>query len=73
MNTYRVRYIAGPQEALQASRECTVCAESFAEALAPYSNWPLHIDTAGQCAWAWHPGTSLYDVEAWEATLLASA
>ena len=72
MNTYKVRYIAGPQEALRASRECIVQAESFDKALAPYSQWPVHYDTAGKYAWAWHPGTSLYDVEAWEATLMAS-
>ena len=72
MNTYKVRHIAGPQEALRASRECTVQAESFEEALAPYSAWPLHYDTAGLYVWAWHPGTSLYDVEAWEAKLVTT-
>lgn len=70
MNTYRIRHIAGPQEALRASGERIVRADSFDEALAPYSAWPIHYDTVGECAWAWHPGTSLYDVEAWEAVLL---
>lgn len=72
MNMYRVRYIAGPQESLRASEERVVQAESFDEALAPYSAWPIHYDTAGKHAWAWHPGTSLYDVEAWEASLITT-
>jgi hypothetical protein len=71
MNTYRLRYIAGPQESLRASREHQIQAESFDDALATCSAWPVHYDTKGQCAWAWHPGTSLYDVEAWEAVLVA--
>ncbi len=70
MNTYRLRYIAGPQEAMRASRHHEVLAESFAQALATRSHWPVEYDTAGVCAWAKHPGTSLYDVEAWEAVLL---
>lgn len=73
MNTYRVRYIAGPQEALRASGERLIQAESFDRALAACSEWPIHYDMTGKYAWAWHPGTSLYDVEAWEAVLVTPA
>ncbi len=70
MNTYRLRYIVGPQEAMRTSQEHLVTAESFDQALATRSHWPIQYDMTGSYAWAKHPGTSLYDVEAWEAELL---
>ncbi len=70
MNTYRLRYIAGPQESLHASRERLVWADSLEEALAVCCDWPVQYDRSGHCAWAKHPGTSLYDVKAWEAELI---
>ncbi len=70
MNTYRLRFISGPQEALRAEREHRVSAASPAEALGTVCRWPVQSDSRQTCAWARHPGTSLYDVAAWEAQLL---
>ena len=67
MHTYRVRFICGPQEALHSEREQYVAASSPAEALATRCPWPVHYNMEQTCAWAKNPGTSLYDVEAWEA------
>ncbi len=73
MNTYRLRYIAGPQECLRASQERLVQAADPEEALAACSDWPTQCDRKGRCAWAKAPGTSLYDVKAWEAELVLSS
>ena len=73
MNTYRVRFISGPQEALRSEHEQHVTAPSLAEALAKQCNWPVHYNMEQTCAWAKHPGISLYDVAAWEARLIAGA
>jgi len=71
MNTYRIRFISGPQEALRSEHEQSVTAPSLAEALATQCNWPVHYNMEQTWAWAKHPGTSLYDVTAWEARLIA--
>ena len=67
MNTYRVRFISGPQEALRSGREEYVTAPSLAAALAMRCCWPVQHNMEQTCAWATNPGTSLYYVEAWEA------
>ena len=71
MNTYALRYINGPQEKLRFSREETVQAKTIDEALAGKSAWPVERNWAQTCAWSKNPGTSLYHVEAWEATLIS--
>ena len=71
MNTYRVRFISGPQEALHSAHEQLVTASSLAEALATQCNWPVQYNMEQTCAWAKHPVTSLYDVAAWEARLIS--
>jgi len=71
MNTYRVRFISGPQEDLRSEHEQYVSASSLAEALATRCPWPIQHNMEQTCAWAKHPGTSLYDVEAWEARLIS--
>ena len=70
MNTYLVRYIEGPQERLRASRQETVRAATIDQALAGKSHWPVERNWAETSAWSKNPGTSLYHVEAWEATLV---
>ncbi len=70
MNAYRLRYIAGPQESLRVAHEHTVLADSLAAALGACCDWPVQCNRAGTCAWAKHPGTSLYEVKAWEAERL---
>jgi hypothetical protein len=67
MNTYRLRFISGPQEALRSGREQYVTASSPAEALATRCNWPVQHNMEQTCAWAKNPGTCLYYVETWEA------
>jgi len=71
MNTYQLRFISGPQENLRSEREQRVSAVSLAEALASRCPWPVQCNMEQTCAWAKHPGTSLYDVEAWEARLIS--
>jgi len=71
MNTYRVRFISGPQEALRSEHEQRVTAPSLAEALATQCDWPVSYNMEQTCAWATHPGISLYDVAAWEAQLVS--
>ncbi len=71
MNTYRIRYLSGPQEALRSEHEECVTAASLAEALAMRCRWPVQYNMEQTCAWAKHPGTSLYDVAAWEARLIS--
>jgi hypothetical protein len=71
MNTYRIRFISGPQENLRSEHEQDVNAASLAEALATRCPWPVRYNMEQNFAWAIHPGTSLYDVEAWEARLIA--
>jgi len=71
MNTYTLRYISGPQASLSVSRQETVSAPSIEEALARRSQWPIEHNWANTCAWSKNPGTSLYHVEAWEATLVS--
>ena len=71
MNTYRVRFISGPQENLRSEHEQDVRASSLAEALAMRCHWPVHYNMEQTCAWAKHPGLSLYDVAAWEARLIS--
>lgn len=73
MNTYRIRYISGPQHSLRISGVEEVRAPSLAAALAAKSAWPVETNMAQTCAWAKNPGTSLYHVEAWEAELLAAS
>ena len=67
MNTYRLRFISGPQEALRSEGEQYVTAPSLAEALAMKCRWPVQRNMEETCAWAKNPGTCLYYVEAWEA------
>jgi len=67
MNTYRVRFISGPQEALRSGHEHYVTAPSPVAALATRCCWPVQHNMEQTCAWATNPGTSLYYVEAWEA------
>ena len=73
MNTYLVRFISGPQENLRSEHEQCLNASSLAEALAMRCPWPVQYNMAQTCAWAKHPGTNLYDVEAWEARLISGA
>jgi len=70
MPCYRICYIAGPNLALRKSREQVVEALSFAEALAPFSNWPVVENYNHTTASAWNPGTCLYYQEMWEAERL---
>ena len=72
MNTYHVRFISGPQEALHSEREQYVTASSLTEALAAQCPWPVQQNREQTFAWAKKPGTSLYDVEAWEARLISN-
>lgn len=69
MNTYKVRYIHGPQENLVCTGEELVEASSVGEALAPRSSWPIEMNMSNTCGWAKKPGNSIYYVEAWEAEL----
>jgi hypothetical protein len=71
MNSYLLRYISGPQGRLRVSREELVLAESLDKALLSKSFWPIERNLKGDCGWAKNPGTSLYDVEAWEVTRVA--
>ena len=71
MNTYLVRYIEGPQERLCAFAGETVQARSIDEALAAKSAWPVERNWTETSAWSKNPGTSLYYIEAWEATLVS--
>lgn len=68
MNSYLLRYISGPQGRLRVSQEELVLAESLDKALLSKSAWPIERNLTGECGWAKNPGTSLYDVEAWEGT-----
>ena len=70
MPRYRVWYIEGPNGALRKSQEQTVEAASFAEALAPFSRWPVVENYSHTSASAWNPGTCLYYQEMWEAMLV---
>ena len=69
MQRYLIRYISGPQGALQASGQQYVQAEDVDGALRQVSPWPIERSWDEQTAWAKNPGTSLYHVEAWEAEL----
>jgi len=70
MPRYQVWYIEGPNGALKKSREQVVEAASFAEALAPFSRWPVVENYNHTTASAWNPGTCLYYQEMWEAKRL---
>ena len=70
MPMYRVRHVHGPNSALAASDWEEVEAESLAAALAQKTSWPVAKNIHDTSAWAKHPGTSLYQVEAWEAELI---
>ena len=70
MSIYRVRYVNGPNYALVVSGWEEVEADSLAAALALRTDWPVAKNIDGTSAWAKHPGTSLYQVEAWEAELV---
>jgi len=70
MNLYRVRYICGPQDALKAGPEQIVQAADADQALRAKSAWPIERSMDRNTAWAKNPGTSLYHVEAWEASLV---
>ncbi|SHN49867.1 hypothetical protein [Desulfovibrio litoralis] len=67
MNTYKMRYIHGPQEHLISLHEHEVKAESVKEALRLKSAWPIHLNMYNNCGWAQKPGNSIYYIEAWEA------
>lgn len=69
MNTYAVRYLSGPQSRIVCGPETFVRADSIDAALAQVSPWPVEHRFDSSFAWAKHPGTSLYHVEAWEARL----
>ncbi|GAB6039197.1 hypothetical protein JCM15519_37560 [Fundidesulfovibrio butyratiphilus] len=73
MNLYRVRYIHGSQDALKAGPEELVRATDVDQALRTKSAWPIERSMDRNTAWAKNPGTSLYHVEAWEASLAEPA
>ncbi|MDR1856385.1 MAG: hypothetical protein LBR22_04405 [Desulfovibrio sp.] len=73
MQRYRIWYIEGPNLDLKKSRERVVEADSFAEALRPYTNWPVVENYDHTTASAWNPGTCMYYQELWEAKLLQGA
>jgi len=62
--------VKGPNSTLVVSDWEEVQAESLAAALAQKTSWPVEKNIHGTCAWAKDPGTSLYQVEAWEAELI---
>jgi hypothetical protein len=70
MNTYSIRYLCGPNMNLSYSQEDLVQADSIDEALALKSSWPVERRWDETSAWSKNPGTSMYYVEAWEATQL---
>lgn len=71
MPQYTVHYIRGSNDSLQISSSQTVEADSFAEALSPYTAWPVVETYDHKSACAQNPGTSIYFTEAWEAMLQA--
>lgn len=70
MPRYTVHYINGANDSLQISDSRTVEAPSFAEALRPYTSWPVVETYDHTSACAQNPGTCIYHMEAWEAMLL---
>jgi hypothetical protein len=70
MPRYKVWYIEGPNCALKKSREQTIEASSFAQALAPLTGWPVVENYDHTSASAWNPGTCMYYQQMWEALLL---
>ena len=70
MPRYKVHYVEGPNESLRISRERVVVAASFADALRPFTVWPVVETYDHRSACAQNPGTCLYYMEAWEAFLL---
>ena len=56
---------------LSYSQEALVLAGSIDEALAQKSLWPVERSWDETSAWSKNPGTSMYYVEAWEATQVA--
>ncbi len=67
MKQYKVHYIEAPNGMVRISQEQIVEAPSFNEALGRFTSWPVveTYDHASACAL--NPGTSVYDMEAWEA------
>lgn len=72
MNTYRLRFISGPQHTLSVTGVEHVQAASLSAALAGKSPWPVEMNMEMTSAWAKNPGTSLYHLEAWEAELVCA-
>lgn len=70
MKRFAVRYISGPQQKLVISDERVLEAETIDDALRQVSAWPIERSWSETSAWAKNPGTSLYHVEAWEASQL---
>jgi hypothetical protein len=70
MPRYQIWYIEGPNASLKKSSERIVNAVSFAEALAPFTCWPVTENYNHRTASAWNPGTCLYYQQGWEARLL---
>ena len=69
MPRYHLRFLKGPNYTLRLAQEATVEAPSFAEALAPFTNWPITESYDHATATAWNPGTCMYYQEMWEAGL----
>ena len=67
MPWYRLHYIEGSNDSLKKSPAEFVQADSFAEALATRTAWPVMETYDHAMACAWNPGTSLYYQEMWEA------
>lgn len=70
MPRYHLRFLKGPNYTLRLAQEATVEAPSFAEALAPFTSWPITEAYDHATATAWNPGTCMYYQEMWEAALL---
>ena len=68
MKTFAIRYVCGPNMDLVYSQEDLVKADTIDEALAKKSLWPVERSWDETSAWSKNPGTSMYYVEAWEAT-----
>ncbi len=70
MSRYELVYFKGANMSLTRTAPEIVEAESFTEALARKTAWPVFEARDHRSATAQNPGTCVYYTEMWEATLL---